>query len=221
MLALSIHSSSESVSIAVSKEKRIIKYLEEETTSLNKSNILLTYIKRILADYKIDMFKYIIFSRGPGGFTSIRSMISIAQGLCLVSKARILTVNTFQVFLSKLTPSKKLVVAFYKDSRKDYYFQFFLYCFQEKVWVCSSKILSGFQIDIEIELTKIAKLEKFDSIIFISDKKENNFNKKKKNKFIQIPVNASNIANSFFMNFATNNIKPLYHHPHYGKKINN
>ena len=126
MLSLSIFSSSKSVSLAVSKEKKIIKFIEKNDNQVNKSNILLILIQNVLKEYELSLFKNIIFSRGPGGFTSIRSLIAISQGLCLNSNINLLSVTTFELFLCQLMPKKGVTLICFKESRRDFYYQFYI-----------------------------------------------------------------------------------------------
>ena len=129
MLSLSIFSSSKSVSLAISKEKKIIKFIEKNDNQKNKSNTLLILIQNILKEYELGLFKNIIFSRGPGGFTSIRSLIAISQGLCLNSNIKLLSVTTFELFLCQLTYKEGITLICFKESRRDFYYQFYIFVF--------------------------------------------------------------------------------------------
>ena len=143
MLSLSLFSSSKSVSVAISNREKIIQFFQNNDEEINKSNLILLLIKGVLKNYKITDFENIIFSRGPGGFTSIRSMISIAQGLSLGTTIKILTVDTFEIFLSEIEPKNGLTVVFFQDSRNDFYFK--LFSFSKDKWKEESKIFSGLE----------------------------------------------------------------------------
>ena len=167
MLSLSIFSSSKSVSLAISKEKKIIKFIEKNDNQKNKSNTLLILIQNILKEYELGLFKNIIFSRGPGGFTSIRSLIAISQGLCLNSNIKLLSVTTFELLLCQLTYKKGITLICFKESRRDFYYQFFIYEGDE--WKKISKIFSGFKDEIKKKIILFSKKNNLQKINVVTD----------------------------------------------------
>ena len=216
MLSLSIFSSSKSVSLAVSKEKKIIKFIEKNDNQVNKSNTLLILIQNVLKEYELSLFKNIIFSRGPGGFTSIRSLIAISQGLCLNSNINLLSVTTFELFLCQLMPKKGVTLICFKESRRDFYYQFYIY--DDGEWKKISKIFSGLSNEIKKKIIFFSKKNKVQEINVVTDSLVYNLNNLLGTNCEQIDVNATSVSKSFFIGYAKNTIRPIYHHPHYAKR---
>lgn len=216
MLSLSLYSSSTSVSLVLAKNKDILKFLEYKDNKKIKTDKLFSLLYNLSKKENITSLEEIIISRGPGGFTSIRSLISIAQGLSLNSNARILSVTMFEAFLCDLDISNSPTIIFFKDSRKDFYYQF--YMFEEKKWIKKSKIYSGTYSQIENKISLFMKKRKIREITIVSNFFDQNFNNIVGKKLLKIEVNAKSIFSSLIKNYASKTLKPIYHHPHYAKK---
>ena len=216
MLSLSIFSSSKSVSLAISKEKKIIKFIEKNDNQKNKSNTLLILIQNILKEYELGLFKNIIFSRGPGGFTSIRSLIAISQGLCLSSNIKLLSVTTFELLLCQLTHKEGITLICFKESRRDFYYQFYIY--EGGEWKKISKIFSGFQDEIKKKIILFSKKNNLQKINVVTDSLVYNLDNLLEVSCKRLDVDATSVMKSFFFGYAKNTIRPIYHHPHYAKR---
>ena len=95
-------------------------------------------LEKLHEDFPINKINQIILPRGPGSFTGIRSLISVAQGLALGCNAKIRTVSTFEAIISSENFSEKKCLVIFKDSRDEYLFQFFkksqiLFCPKKKL----------------------------------------------------------------------------------------
>lgn len=216
MLSLSLFSSSKSVSVSISNKEKIIRYLEKNDDEINKSNHILSLIEEILKSYKITDFENIIFPRGPGGFTSIRSIISISQGLSIGTNIKLLTVDTFQIFLSEIEPTCGLNIIFFQESRNDFYFKFFY--FEKGRWLEKSKICSGLEKDIKKKIFDFSEKNNPVKITFISNSRNNQISTIPNTSFLVKKINAKSVSKCFFKKYTKSIIKPIYHHPHYGKK---
>ena len=215
MLSLSLFSSSQSVSVYVCVKKKIKTFYEIQNQSM-KSDAIMHLLSKIFQTYNND-FEYIIITRGPGGFTSIRSLLSISQGLSLTNGAKIRTVNTFEIFLPYFRRKKKKIVIIFKDSRKDFFYQF--YGNNNDIWQKESKIFSGFSDEIEKKIEQYSKRNKSSEIQIVTNENEDIFPKGYKKIVYKFKIDARYVMKAHFLGFSKPTTKLLYFHPHYGKKI--
>jgi len=215
MLSLSLFSSSQSVSVSVSVEKKIKTFYEIQKQSM-KSDVIIHLLSKVFEIYKND-FEYIIIPRGPGGFTSIRNLLSISQGLSLTNGAKIRTVNTFEVFLPYFKKKKKKKFIIFRDSRKDFFYQF--YSNNNNIWQKESKIFSGFSDEIEKKFEQYSKKNKRIEIEIVTNENEDLFLKGYKKKVYKFNIDARYVMKAHFLGLSKTTTKLLYFHPHYGKKI--
>ena len=215
MLSLSLFSSSQSVSVAVGVKKKIKTFYTINNNNL-KSDIIMQLLVKVFKVYANE-FDNIIISKGPGGFTSIRNLLSISQGLSLTNGAKIYTVNTFEIFLPHFRIIKNPIVIIFKDSRKDFYYQF--YSYNNNIWRKESKIFSGFAEDIMKKIEQFTKKRKDSTIEIVTNETEDIFTKEYRKKVYKCTIDARYVMKAHFQGFSKTSIKLLYFHPHYGKKI--
>ena len=215
MLSLSLFSSSQSVSVSVCVKKKIKTFYEIQNQSM-KSDVIMHLLSKVFQTYNND-FEYIIIPRGPGGFTSIRNLLSISQGLSLTNGAKIRTVSTFEIFLPYFRRKKKKIVIIFKDSRKDFFYQF--YSNNNDKWQKESKIFSGFSDEIEKKIEQYSKRNKSIEIQIVTNENEDIFSKGYKKKVYKFNIDARYVMKAHFLGFSKPTTKLLYFHPHYGKKI--
>ena len=215
MLTLSLFSSSQSVSVSVSVKKKIRTFHEIQNQSI-KSDVIMQLLSKVLQVYNND-FENIIISRGPGGFTSIRNLLSISQGLSLTNGAKIRTVNTFEIFLPYFSGKKKKIVVIFKDSRKDFYYQF--YTKNNNKWQKESKIFSGFSDEIEKKIEQYSKRNMSNEIEIVTNESKDIFSKGYRKKVYKYNIDARYVMMAHFLGLSKTTTKLLYFHPHYGKKI--
>ena len=208
MITLSIHSSINTISIAIFKNEDLL-ILEKKTleTKMQSEHLFTLLTKAMIEIKKLDK---IVISRGPGSFTAIRSHISICQGLALAYNSVIFTVTAFEPFVTNLDKSIQNACVLFKNSRKDFFFQFFKV--KKNKWIKSSRIFNG-------DFKKVVKLNKGSYVIVCDLDYEDFACIAVSPKFEQMIV--SNDAVSVFkahtLGYSKKIIKPIYHLPHYGK----
>ena len=116
MLSLSLYSSSNSVSLLLARNTEILKFLEYNDECDIKTDKIFELLETASKLQDLNKIDQIFLSRGPGSFTSIRSIISLAQGLSLSSKAKIISVTMFDIILSSVISIKTPAIVFFKDS---------------------------------------------------------------------------------------------------------
>lgn len=218
MISLSLYSSSNSVSVSVHCNKKKIKFLKKKVDNHDKSNTLILLLKEIFMEIKPSSINKIFFSRGPGSFTSLRSLIAIAQGIRIFSQAKIYTVTMFEIFLIQLIKHQTSFLFIYQDGRSDFYFQFFelLKNTTEK----SSKIQSGSITDIKKKISFFQKSRDNNKLFIASEKKYEFFSEIDYSGFFCVSLNAKKVFEAASTSYGKKSLRPIYHHPHYGRKRN-
>ena len=219
MISLSLFCSSDSVSLALFDKEKEILFLQKKTESKNKSDILIALIKKLFENFSSKKLRFIYFSRGPGSFTSIRSLVSIAQGIRLSNKSKIMTTTIFEIFLFQILKNKKPVLFVYKDSRRDFYFQFF--DFIDLKFVKVSRILSGDILKINKKVQKFLKEKQMTKLFTYSNETHDEIKEISNIQFQELSIDARSVFQAINFGFASKRISIIYHHPHYGKRINN
>lgn len=219
MISLSIFCSSDSVSLALFNKEKEIFFLSQKSKSKNKSELLIPLIQKLFENFDYRNLSYIYFSRGPGSFTSIRTLVSIAQGIRLSSKAKILTTTIFKVFLNEILKKKKPVLFLYRDSRKDFYFQF--YDCVDSEFMNVSRILSGDVSKIKEKARKFQHAKKITELYVFSNEEHKDIIDIPRIKFQKLSIDARNIFRACYNGFSSKRMNIIYHHPHYGKRISN
>ena len=129
MISLTLQSSKSCVSAAVFQDSKILSFHKLKKKKKKKKETtenLMKVLEKLHKDFPINKINQIILPRGPGSFTGIRSLISVAQGLVLLGcNAKIRTVSTFEAIISSENFSEKKCLVIFKDSRDEYLFQFF------------------------------------------------------------------------------------------------
>ena len=87
MLSLSIFSSSQRISVAIYEGTSLKVFVEKKIES-NKIDRIFLLLKKVIKN-KEKKIKKIFYSVGPGSFTAIRSIKSIAEGISSVYNAEI------------------------------------------------------------------------------------------------------------------------------------
>lgn len=217
MLSLSLYSSSQSVSVSIYRNKEKLLFLEKKNQDVKKSDELILLIQKALKKEPFNSITHIYFSRGPGGFTAIRALISISQGLAIAGEARIQTVTIFEAFISAL--KEKItgnILVLFKDSRKDYYFQFFKN--KKGLWIKDSNIFCGNIKKIELKIKNYCDTKTEHKINIITDKFNFEFDCLSNKRLIELEINADSISQAIISGYGKNTVRPVYHQKHYGKK---
>ena len=215
MLSLSLFSSSSNVSIAIARKAKLLKFLEITKGKKNiRSDKILELIQVILKEYDNSKITEIILPRGPGSFTTLRNLISISQGLSITNNAKIYTLTKFDTFLPHVRFSNEALLLFFKDSRKDFYFQFFEN--QNLKWIKSSKIFCGFTSDIEKKIMLYSNIRGWKNLKIVTNQYIN-FSIAGK-KIQKINTSAKSVLKAHFLGLSSKTTKVLYHLQHYAKK---
>ena len=146
MLSLSIFSSSQRISVAI-YEGTSLKVFAEKKIESNKIDRIFLLLKKVIKN-KEKKIKKIFYSVGPGSFTAIRSIKSIAEGISSVYNAEILTINDFEIYLTKTGLQKNDVIVFFEVTKNKYFYRYFQY--NKNSYKADSNYSSG-------ELNKVLK----------------------------------------------------------------
>jgi tRNA A37 threonylcarbamoyladenosine modification protein TsaB len=203
------------MSVAIFNEKVMIDLISEKITN-NKIDKLSLLIKNMIDSLKLDNLDKIFFTKGPGSYTAIRSIKALAQGMSVLSNAKVIAVDNFQIYLNslKLRPEPKSVTVFFKDFSEKYFLRNYTFS-KEKIYIPVNdfKCINLERLEFKIEKT----LESNNEILFVTDKsfilnkKLENFRK----KFEFIKPNATSVANAYFSGYGTENLDIIYHHTYY------
>ena len=213
MLLLSLFSSSQSVSIALYKKTKLLKF-QEFNFEKNQNEKIFDCIKKIFINKKLNDLSEIIFQSGPGSFTGIRSIKSIAQGISIVTKSKIYTVNTFDIFLNQINFENRKVIVFFCSGKQTFFYRFFKSSKKEIKPI--SKILFG-----QLDNLKNFVLSKKDheELTLVTDNKSN---LKLLDKVRGVPsviykLNAVSLARAYNCGYKNENLDIFYHHAYYEK----
>ena len=110
MLSLSIYSSSQGISIALHEKRELICFLQKKIKKNKIDDIFLLIQKYLKNTSKLVLFIFLLAQ----GYTALRSVKAIAQGISVVLNAKIRTVNEFDIYLSCLNDKAENVIVFFK-----------------------------------------------------------------------------------------------------------
>ncbi|MBF8247187.1 MAG: tRNA (adenosine(37)-N6)-threonylcarbamoyltransferase complex dimerization subunit type 1 TsaB [Rickettsia sp.] len=98
------------ISVAISKEGKIISY-QEALNSRDQSKFLPHFVNQSLENAKIefDDLNYLIVTSGPGGFTGLRVGLAFAHSLSVVKpQIKIYAVSNFEVYAFRASQQIKI-----------------------------------------------------------------------------------------------------------------
>ena len=211
MLSLSLYSSTQSISVATYKRKRLYKFAKKKILKKNNTKeTLFVLLKKIISDQEINNLSNIFFSTGPGGFTGLRSIKALVQGLSIINKSQLISVNTFDIFLNQIKKKKVSAIIFFKSSKENFFFKF--YQLSKNNIVQNSETFFGNFQKLESFYLRTKQLEK--DLILISTSK-NYFSGIEKKKIIKLDLDAKTLAKACFAGFGSKDLEILYHHAYY------
>lgn len=215
MISLSIFCSTQRMSVAIFNDEVLIESITEKITN-NKIDKLSLLIKNMIDLVKPNTLGRIFFTKGPGSYTAMRSIKALAQGVSVLSNAKVIAVDNFQIYLNdlKLRPEPNMITVFFIDFSEKYFLRNYTIS-KEKIYrpVDDFKHLSLEKLEPKIETI----LESNKEILFITDKSFT-LNKKLENfrkKFEFVEPNAVSVANAYFSGYGTENLDIIYHHTYY------
>ena len=214
MISLTLQSSKSCVSAAIFQDSKILSFKKLRKKKKETTENLMMVLEKLHKDFPINKINQIILPRGPGSFTGIRSLISVAQGLALGCNAKIRTVSTFEAIISSENFSEKKCLVIFKDSRDEYLFQFFKK--KSNTILPKKEINSGDSREIKNHIEKVCLNEK---IAIISDQNYrmfyNTFFKLHNLKVIE--YDAKNVFFAHQRGFSSRSINPIYYFKHYAE----
>jgi len=153
MLSLSIFTSSQTISVALYENRRLIKFLKNKINKNRIDNIFLL-LREILCRNNNDI-KKIFFSSGPGSFTAARSIKSIAEGISAVTNAQVVKLTEFEIYLANFRTYRPNLIVFYETANGNFFYQYFKS--SDKVYYSSSKLYYGDIFEIKKFVSKMSK----------------------------------------------------------------
>ena len=113
MLSLSIFTSSQTISVALYKNRRLIKFLKKKIYD-NKIDDIFVLLKELLSKDRSYITK-IFFSVGPASYTALRSIKSIAEGISAVTNAKVVKLTEFEIYLANFKIYRPNLIVFYEN----------------------------------------------------------------------------------------------------------
>ena len=214
MLSLSIFSSSQRISVAIYENNNLLK-LEESNNSNNKNEALFGVLQRIFEKLKINKISKIFFSTGPGSFTAIRSIKAIAQGISIVTKSKIHSINMFDIFMKQINLKNTHILIFFPFGKETVFFRLFK-SNKEKFLPISEILFGTSEKFIEYYLT-ICK--EYKHIQLFTDKEADfkSLKKLKKTSIKTLEINAKTLGEACLNGFFKEDLNIHYHHTYYEK----
>ena len=126
MLSLSLYSSTQSISVAIYKRKKLHKFAKKNfLKKTSTKETLFVLLKKIISNQELRNLSNIFFSVGPGGFTGLRSIKAFVQGLSVINKSQLISVNTFDIFLNQIQEKQVSAIIFFRSSKENFFFKFY------------------------------------------------------------------------------------------------
>ena len=124
MLSLSIFCSSQTISLAIYNEKKLI-FLKKKKILDNKIEGIFKILKECTNEFELKKISQIYFSTGPGSFTALRSIKVISQALALSSNSVLRTTSSFSPLIASIQNKDKKVLACFKSTNNKFFYQIF------------------------------------------------------------------------------------------------
>jgi len=214
MLSLSLFCSSQRISVALYRQKKLMNFFSNKIVD-NKIESIFSILKKAIRNNSIENLSKIFVSSGPGSFTAIRSIKAIAQGLSLATSAKIISVSTFESFLNNLKNKNSYAIIYFESNKQNFFFQMFKLGLNKndiksKVFYGDAKKLKNFYL---------TKKKKYKDLIFVCDTKKNLgiFEDHGSKNGYTFNLDAKSIANACFSGFGKKDLKIFYHHTYYEK----
>ena len=208
MLALSIFCSSHRISIALFEGKRICLYHEKKIIN-GKIQGIFSILKKFQKNDTFNNLNYILFAKGPGSFTGIRSIKSICQALTLSNRAKLHSVSTFFPYLIRDLDNNCEVIVTYRSSGKIFFFKHFEIK-KRKIIEKSKLFVDSIQ---KVELFFKKKKEQNNKTLLVTDDK--NIKTIIKQSVKLYSINAKDLVECFNQGYSSYNQEIFYHNTYY------
>ena len=204
MLSLSLFCSSQTISLAVYNEKKLIKLIKKKIRN-NKIEGIFKILKDCINDFNINKFSEIYFSSGPGSFTALRSIKAISQALALSSNSKLLSTSSFSLLLASTQIKEKNVLVCFKSTNNKFFYQLFM-----KI---GKKFKPKFPVNYGSEYELIdyyfKKKDDYNYLLLLSSERIKNSNSKIYS--IVKKVDASHLGWSIILGYGSSKTKIFYH----------
>jgi tRNA A37 threonylcarbamoyladenosine modification protein TsaB len=209
MLSLSIFCSSQTISLAIYNEKKLI-FLKKKKILDNKIEGIFKILKECTNKFELKKISQIYFSTGPGSFTALRSIKVISQALALSSNSVLRTTSSFSPLIASIQNKDKKVLACFKSTNNKFFYQIF-----EKIGkIFKPKYPINFGDENQLISYYLEKKQNYIGLPLYSSDKLNNLNTKKIKPIIK-KVDASHLGLSIFLGYASKKTKIFYHNTYY------
>ena len=208
MLALSIFCSSHRISIALFEGKKLCLYHEKKIIN-GKIQGIFSILKKFQKNDTFYNLKHILFAKGPGSFTGIRSIKSICQALTLSNKAKLHSVSTFLPYLIRDLDNDCEMIVTYKSSGKNFFFKHFE--IKKRKIIEKSKLFVDSIEKVELFFKK--KKEQNNKTFLVTDDKNIKVIIKQSVKLYSI--NAKDLVECFNQGYSSYNQDIFYHNTYY------
>ena len=209
MLSLSIFCSSQTISLAIYNEKKLI-FLKKKKILDNKIEGIFKILKECTNKFELKKISQIYFSTGPGSFTALRSIKVISQALALSSNSVLRTTSSFSPLIASIQNKDKKVLACFKSTNNKFFYQIF-----EKIGkIFKPKYSINFGDENQLISYYLEKKQNYTGLPLYSSDKLNNLNTKKIKPIIK-KVDASHLGLSIFLGYASKKTKIFYHNTYY------
>ena len=211
MLSLSLFCSSQTISLAVFNDKKLIN-LKKKKILDNKIEGIFKILKECLKKFDIDDFSNIFFSTGPGSFTALRSIKAISQALALTSNSQLFSASSFSPLLATNVIKEKKVLACFKSTKNKFFYQ----VFEKKGRFFKPKYNLNLGEESQLISYYFEKKKDCNNLLLLSSDKLTNLNKNEIKSIIK-KVDASHLAKSIFLGYGSKKIEIFYHNTYYEK----
>ena len=209
MLSLSIFCSSQTISLAIYNDKKLI-FLKKKKISDNKIEGIFKILKECTNEFELKKISQIYFSTGPGSFTALRSIKVISQALALSSNSVLRTTSSFSPLIASIQNKDKKVLACFKSTNNKFFYQIF-----EKIGkIFKPKYSINFGDENQLISYYLEKKQNYIGLPLYSSDKLNNLNTKKIKPIVK-KVDASHLGLSIFLGYASKKTKIFYHNTYY------
>ena len=208
MLALSIFCSSYRISIALFEGKKLCLYHEKKIIN-GKIQGIFSILKKFQKNNTFNNLKHILFAKGPGSFTGIRSIKSICQALTLSNKAKLHSVSTFLPYLIRDLDNDCEMIVTYRSSGKNFFFKHFE--IKKRKIIEKSKLFVDSIEKVELFFKK--KKEQNNKTFLVTDDKNIKVIIKQSVKLYSI--NAKDLVECFNQGYSSYNQDIFYHNTYY------
>ena len=208
MLALSIFCSSHRISIALFEGKKLCLYHEKKIIN-GKIQGIFSILKKFQKNDTFNNLNYILFAKGPGSFTGIRSIKSICQALTLSNRAKLHSVSTFFPYLIRDLDNNCEVIVTYRSSGKNFFFKHFE--IKKRKIIEKSKLFVDSIEKVELFFKK--KKEQNNKTFLVTDDKNIKVIIKQNVKLYFI--NAKDLVECFNQGYSSYNQDIFYHNTYY------